>query len=237
MPSTESVLTFARGPALYFAFAVFFLGMLRQVGLTVAELVRAYGRAGNQVIPYRLLFRQSLGWIIPVNGLRGARVFYTVASVAFHVGMLLVTLFLSGHVQLIEKGMGIAWPTLQPAVADVLTITTLAALAVLLLFRLGSRALRFLSTLQDWFLLVLCVVPILSGYYVSHPAGNPLPFWLTYLIHLLSAELLVILIPFTKLAHVVLFPFTRISWELGWHFVPGAGEKVRIALGKRDEPV
>jgi hypothetical protein len=81
------------------------------------------------------------------------------------------------------------------------------------------------------------MVPLLSGYYVAHPAGNPLPFRLTYLIHLLSAELLVVLIPFTKLAHVVLFQFTRISWELGWHFVPGAGEKVRIALGKRGEPV
>jgi len=233
----ESILTFARGPLLYFALAVFFLGMLRQVGLTVAELVRAYRKAGDQVIPYRLLFRQSLGWIIPVKGLRGTRVPYTVASVVFHLGMLLVTLFLSGHVQLIKKGIGIAWPTLQPAVADVLTITTLAALAALLLFRLGSRGLRFLSTFQDWFLLVLCMVPLLSGYYVAHPVGSPLPFWLTYLIHLLSAELLVLLIPFTKLAHVVLFPFTRISWELGWHFVPGAGEKVRIALGKEGEPV
>lgn len=233
----ESILTFARGPLLYFALAVFFLGMLRQVGLTVAELVRAYRKAGDQVIPYRLLFRQSLGWIIPVKGLRGTRVGYTVASVVFHLGMLLVTLFLSGHVQLIKKSIGIVWPTLQPAVADVLTITTLAALAALLLFRLGSRGLRFLSTFQDWFLLVLCIVPLLSGYYVAHPVGSPLPFWLTYLIHLLSAELLVLLIPFTKLAHVVLFPFTRISWELGWHFVPGAGEKVRIALGKEGEPV
>jgi hypothetical protein len=233
----ETALAFARGPLLFFSFAVFFAGLARQLGLTMAELVRAYRRAGDQVIPFGFLFWRSLGWIIPVNALRGTRVPYTVASVVFHVGIILVPVFLSGHVQLLRRGLGLAWPTLPPPLADALTITSLAALAALLLFRVGSRALRFLSTFQDWFLLVLCMVPLLSGYYVAHPAGSPLPFRLTFLIHLLSAELLVILIPFTKLAHVVLFPFTRISWELGWHFVPGAGEKVRIALGKRDEPV
>jgi hypothetical protein len=72
---------------------------------------------------------------------------------------------------------------------------------------------------------------------VAHPAINPLPFPLMYLIHLVSAGLLLILIPFTKLAHIGLFPFSRLSWELGWHFVPGAGERVRIALGKEGEPV
>jgi len=233
----ESALTFARGPLLYFAFALFFLGLLRQVGLTLAELVRAYGRAGDQVIPFGRLFSQSLGWIIPVNALRGTRIPYTVASVVFHVGMLLVSLFLAGHVQLIKKGIGVAWPTLHPAAADILTLSTLAALSALLLLRLADRAARFLSGFQDWFLLVLFIVPLLSGYYVAHPAGNPLPYTLTYLIHMLSAELLLTLIPFTKLAHVFLFPFTRVSWELGWHFVPGAGERVRIALGKEGEPV
>lgn len=233
----ESALTFARGPLLYFAFAVFCLGLLRQVGLTLAELVRAYGRAGDQVIPFGRLFRQSLGWIIPVNALRGTRIPYTVASVVFHVGMVLVSLFLAGHVELIKKGIGVAWPTLHPAAADILTLSTLAALSALLLLRLADRAARFLSGFQDWFLLVLCIVPLLSGYFVAHPAGNPLPYTLTYLIHLLSAELLLTLIPFTKLAHVFLFPFTRVSWELGWHFVPGAGERVRTALGKEGEPV
>jgi hypothetical protein len=72
---------------------------------------------------------------------------------------------------------------------------------------------------------------------VAHPATNPLPFPATSLVHLLSAELLLVLLPFTKLAHALLFPFTQVSWELGWHFVPGAGERVRAALGKEGEPV
>ncbi len=233
----ESALTFARGPLLSFAFALCGLGVLRQVGLTVAELGRAYGRAGDKAIPFRWLVRQSRAWIVPLRALRGPRLPYTAASLVFHAGILVVALFLDGHVQLIRKGIGAGWPTLPAAAADGLTLITLAALFALLLLRLADRAARFLSGFQDWFLLALGLLLLLSGYAVAHPAGNPLPYSVTYLLHLLSAELLLILIPFTKLAHVFLFPFTRLSWELGWHFVPGAGERVRIALGKEGEPL
>jgi hypothetical protein len=58
-----------------------------------------------------------------------------------------------------------------------------------------------------------------------------------YLTHLLCGELLLILIPFTKMVHIALFPLTRFAWELGWHFAPGAGDRVRLALGKEGQGV
>jgi nitrate reductase gamma subunit len=233
----ETLLTLARGPLLYLAFALLAVGTLRQIGLTAAELVRAYRLAGDQAIPFGQLFRRSLGWIVPINALRGTRIGYTVASVLFHAGVLVAPLFLAGHVALVEKGIGLSWPALPGLLADALTLVALVGLFTLLIIRLASRASRFLSGFQDWFLLVLVIVPLLTGYLVAHPLQNPLPFTPTYLVHLLSAELLLALIPFTKLAHAILFPLTRISWELGWHFVPGGGERVRLALGKEGEGV
>jgi len=233
----EAWLTFARGPLLQLSFAILALGVLRQLALTLCELVLAWRRAGDQFIPVRLLFRRSLGWILPVNALRGTRIPYTLASLVFHAGVLVVPLFLSGHVQLIRSGLGIGWPGLPAAAADTLTLGALAALAALAFLRFLDRASRVLSGFQDWFLLGLCGLVFLSGYAVAHPAANPLPFPATYLVHLLSAELLLVLLPFTKLTHALLFPFTQVSWELGWHFVPGAGERVRAALGKEGEPV
>lgn len=233
----ESALNLARGPLLVLAFVVFAVGMIRQVALTAVELARAYRKAGDQAVPLRFIFRRSLGWIVPVNALRGSRALYTATSAVFHAGMLLVPLFLSGHVELVRRAWGLAWPALWPGAADLLTVATVAALLLLILLRLADRASRFLSGFQDWLLLALCLAAFVSGYYVAHPAGNPLPFTLTYLIHLLSAELVLALMPFTKLVHAALFPLTRASWELGWHFVPGAGERVRVALGKGGEPV
>lgn len=49
------------------------------------------------------------------------------------------------------------------------------------------------------------------------------------LIHTLSAELLMVAIPFTKLSHVVLFVFDRLS-EVHWRLRPGAGERAAEAL-------
>jgi nitrate reductase gamma subunit len=49
------------------------------------------------------------------------------------------------------------------------------------------------------------------------------------LAHLLSAELLFVVTPFTKLAHAVLFFFDRIS-AVHWQLRPGAGDRVAEAL-------
>jgi hypothetical protein len=233
----EAWLALARGPLLTFALAVFFLGLLRQVGLTAAELARAYRRAGDRAIPAGTLLRATLAWIIPVRAFHAPRFASALASALFHAGMILVPIFLSGHVQLIQRSVGLAWPTLGSGAADGLTLTTLGALGLLLLLRLADPVTRLLGGFQDWCLPVLCGLPFLSGYFVAHPTASPLPFTCMYFTHLLSGELLLILIPFTKMVHIALFPLTRFAWELGWHFAPGAGEKIRIALGKEGEPV
>jgi hypothetical protein len=45
------------------------------------------------------------------------------------------------------------------------------------------------------------------------------------------------MVPFTKLAHMILLPFSQLAVEMGWRFVPGAGEKVKKTLGREGEPV
>ena len=166
-------MTLARGPFLYLAFSVLAVGALRQWALAIGELARAHRMAGDQKVPWRWMFKKSLGWIVPVNALRGTRIPFTIASAVFHVGMLLVPLFLAGHVALIEKGIGIGWPTLPAAAADALTLAALAGLGVLLLYRLFERAARFLSGPQDYLLLVLCITAFLTGYFVAHPDAEP----------------------------------------------------------------
>jgi hypothetical protein len=85
---------------------------------------------------------------------------------------------------------------------------------------------------MDYLLLLLILVPFVSGYLASHPGVNPFRWDVTMLLHILSAELLFVAVPFTKLAHVVLFPFDRLS-AVHWQLQPGAGEKVAAALYTR----
>ena len=86
-----------------------------------------------------------------------------------------------------------------------------------------------MSTRVDYILLVAVLLPVVTGFMASHPWCNPLSWQSMFLLHLLSAELLFVLIPFTKLAHIVLFFFDRVS-GLHWQLRPGAGDQVAEAL-------
>jgi len=60
-------------------------------------------------------------------------------------------------------------------------------------------------------------------------------FWM--LIHIYTANLIFILVPFTKLAHCVLIPLTQLVSTAGWKFPKGSGDKVAATLRKRGQPV
>ena len=86
-----------------------------------------------------------------------------------------------------------------------------------------------MSMFMDYVLLVMIFLPFASGYLASHPTVNPFPWNVMMLVHILSAEALFIAVPFTKLSHIVLFFFDRVS-QLHWQLRPGAGDKVAEVL-------
>lgn len=56
------------------------------------------------------------------------------------------------------------------------------------------------------------------------------------LIHIFSANLIMVLIPFTKVAHCILIPLSQFVTGIGWKFPLGAGDKVIETLGYKDCP-
>jgi len=234
----ESLTDLARGPLLKLSLLIMAAGLIRACVLQIWELGWAWGRAGDQVVGWRAVIKRSLVWLLPWRYLGPeARRLYNFTSFVFHVGIILVPLFLAGHVALWEKGLGIAWITLPPTLADWLTVLTVLAILGLLVGRGANEGSRRLSKAQDWILPVFCLLPFISGFFVVHPLLSPIDPQLVYLLHLLSGELLLVLVPFTKLVHVVLFWSNRSASELGWHFTPGAGERVRATLGKEGQGV
>ena len=75
----------------------------------------------------------------------------------------------------------------------------------------------------------MVLLPFVFGYFAGHPNVNPFSWQMAMLLHLLSAEALFVVIPFTKLSHIVLYFFDRLS-ALHWQLKPGAGDKVAAAL-------
>ena len=107
----------------------------------------------------------------------------------------------------------------------------------LIVQRVARRDSREVSTFGDYALLFLVAVPFASGFLVMHPSTNPFPFDATLLVHVMSADLILILIPVTKLSHCFLTPASQIVAEMAWHWPPDAGSKLAATLGKENEPI
>jgi nitrate reductase gamma subunit len=227
----------ARGPAFRFVILFMVLGLARALVLQAVAIRRILRQAGNRKIPARTVLRDTLRWLLPNPRVTAGKRLFAASSMVFHVAVIVTPLFLAGHILLWERGLGISWPALNQPLADYLTWAGIAAALILLSQRICSRASRTLSRPQDYLLLVLIGVSFTSGHLITRPQLNPFAYEPTLLVHVLSGDLVLLLVPFSKLSHLVLFPITQLVSELGWHLAPGAGSRVAAALHKEHEPV
>ncbi|MCL5270264.1 MAG: hypothetical protein M1457_06895 [bacterium] len=229
-------LEWARGPLFRIAIAFLILGLVRHVAIAVFEIAWAVRRAGDKNIPYRKLARATLAWLVPAGKL-GHRPLYGLTTLAFHVSIVIVPLFLGGHIALWARATDLAWPAIPNLLADVLTVIATAAAVLLVIERIAARGPQMLSRFSDYAFPLLIAVVFGSGFLAMHPALSPVAFRPALLVHALGANLILIFIPFSKLSHVILMPLTHLISEVAWHFPPHAGSEVGLALGKENEPV
>jgi len=232
----DTWLQWLRGPVFWTALTFMVLGLLRHLALTVWGIARAARRAGDKSFPYRAVAVATLRWLLPTGHLRN-RLLYSITSLVFHVAVILVPIFLAGHIALWRRGLGVSWPPLPNWMATALTISAFATAVALVVQRASARDTRALSRFRDYALPLLVAAPFASGFLVMHPAWNPLSRDAALLVHVLSADVLLFLVPITKLNHMVLLPSTQVVSELAWHFPPDAGQRVAVALGKVNEPI
>ena len=232
----DAWIEFARGPLFRIALTVMVLGLGYRVVVTVAQIASAWYRAGDRRLPLSDITEATVKWIFPVRLLR-TRPAYSAASFLFHLGVVLVPLFLIGHVALLEELLPTAWPVLPPLAADTCTVVALSALLVLLVGRVVSRSARVLSRTQDVVLLLVLFATLFFGFLGSNPTVSPVASRTMVLIHILLGDLVLVLVPTTRIAHCVLYPFTQLLFQLGWHFPAESGRHVAEVLAKENEPV
>lgn len=232
----ETWISVARGPAFRAALTFAVVGLVRHIGITIWELRRVLRRAGDKRIPYRQVLRATARWLFPIREAR-YRLGYSLTTLAFHVSILVAPLFLAGHVALVNASVGVAWLTIGNGLADALTLTAVGTALLLVVERAAARDTRVLSRAQDYLLPLLIALPFASGFLVMHPAWNPFPYQATLLTHVASADLLLVLVPLTKLSHMVLLPATQLVSEMAWHFPPDAGRLVGAELGREGQPI
>jgi nitrate reductase gamma subunit len=232
----EQWLEWARGPFFRLSMALMLLGLLRLAVLNAVNIAQVLAQARDRGVPWRMVLRDTAAWLLPVAKVRSQGAFAG-ASFVFHIAAIITPIFLAAHIALWQRGLGVSWPALPQVAADYMTLTAIVALAVLFVRRVSAKATRALSGAQDYIIPLVMLVPFASGYLAMHPGINPFEYEATMLVHVISGNVVLIALPFSKLSHAVLFPTTQLVSELAWYLAPGSGQKIAAALGKESEPI
>lgn len=209
MDALYNILT---GPLFYLSLGVFVVGLAARfvlyfMGLNWKLERVAYKKDLNHGLKGGV--HSAFKWLVPF-GTRGwrAQPFQTVCFFLLHFGAVLVPLFLVGHNVILKEKLGFSLPTLPQGLADVLTVLTIIGIVLMVLRRLALPEVRILTTPYDYLILALVLTPFLTGFLAVQQVGN-YKLWL--ICHIVSGELMLILAPFTKLSHIVLYFASRIQ--------------------------
>jgi len=194
-----------RGPLVWIAFIGFFGGLLYR--LISMGLSAKKERVVFPTLSARYGARSLLHWLVPFAG-RNTRLHpvYTTVSFAFHICLLVTPLFAMGHAVLWRESWGINWWGLPEKVTDVMTLAVVAACVFFIIRRLIRPEVRNVSFPSDFLLALLVLLPFASGY-VAHQQW--LPYQQTLIVHGLSGVACLLLVPWTRLVHLLWFAFTR----------------------------
>ena len=203
-------LTWVRGTGLDIALSIFVLGVLWRI-FEIYSLGRkkdiAPGRHRDGASGWHTVFRRS---VPPPGMVKRSPVTY-IGGYVFHIGLAIIVFLFVPHIVFINSVLGISWPGLPSQFIDLVTVITMAAMVVVLADRINKPVKRYLSTFQDWFTWTLTFLPLLTGWLaVQHLL---LPYTTMLALHILSVELLLIFLPFTKLFHA--FTVFGSRWYLG----------------------
>lgn len=196
---------FASGPLVWIAFIVFVGGMVYQL----VTLLRS-AKKDKVIYPYmsaKYGLRSLLHWVIPFAS-TNMRLRYetTIVTFAFHLCLILVPIFLTAHVAMFSFAWGTKWGTLSDGAADWMTILVVLAAVFFLVRRWMLPEVRFVTYPSDYLLLAIAAAPFITGF-IAHVQW--FDYETTVIIHMISGAVMLMAIPFTRLSHMLFFPFTR----------------------------
>ena len=197
------LLAFARGPALAFSVAVFVLGLAwRLYGIFRRPVRPDYSTprvAGTVAGGVRAIFSKML----PPKGvrIRGAQM---INAYAYHLALAVIAFSFAPHIAFVQRYTGIHWPALPDPAMYVATGVATTCLLIALMNRLSDGVQRLLSGFDDYFSWMVTMLSLITGMALI---GQQKPLLIA--MHLLSLELLLLWLPFGKLAHAALVFVSR----------------------------
>ena len=189
--------------------AIVFIG---GIGYRVVELFRLTKKKERAYCPANGIREDSpeerklKAIIFLQNSLLGQYPVMAVVSLVFHIFLFAVPVLTHAHNLLWRESWGIYFFSLPDGLIDIMTVIVLLGAIFFFMRRLVVPRVRAISTLNDHLVLFVTAAPFLTGFVAYHQ-------WADYrtiiTLHILAGQLMLIVIPFTKLGHMVFFFFAR----------------------------
>ena len=202
----HSFINFIMGPMVWISFLIFFIGVVFRL-FQVIKMVNAKENFIYTYLSFKYSFRSIFAWLIPFLPVstRKSPVFYGISYI-FHLLLFLTPIFLLAHVALLEESMQWSWFTLNDSLADVLTLVIIFSLIFFMIRRVVVPEVKFLTNLLDFLFILIVALPFVTGFLAYHQF---FAYKWMVIAHVISGELMIILIPFTRFFHMFMAPLTR----------------------------
>lgn len=196
---------FARGPLVWIAFLIFGLGSIYKILWIVL-----YSRKDKVVHTYwsfKFGLRSVFRWLIPYSTrnmrLRPA---FTFLTYVFHFCLLVTPIFAVGHVLLWRESWGISWWYLPDAWTTAMTIIVVVSVLILAVRRIADPTVRYVTSWTDYALLIIVGAPFVTGLMAYYQLFD---YKTVVIIHMWTGAIWLAVIPFTRIVHMLFFPFSR----------------------------
>lgn len=208
----DEILRFARGPMFNAALLVFVAGMLYRLARVILlgwnrDRVRPMGSKGLGVVKSYLKALVVWPFIPWVKGTFGGNPITYLAGGLFHLGLFVVVLLGTAHVLVWKTLLGFAWPSLPLPIVDWLAAVAIVSMLALFINRLVNPVLKLITGPAEWTNWAVVFLPLLTGYLTTHHVLSP--YEMSFGLHVLSVNLLLIWIPFSRISHFVFYFFSR----------------------------
>ena len=202
----HSFINFIMGPMVWISFLIFFIGVVFRL-FQVIKMVNAKENFIYTYLSFKYSFRSIFAWLIPFLPVstRKSPVFYGISYI-FHLLLFLTPIFLLAHVALLEESMQWSWFTLNDSLADVLTLIIIFSLIFFMIRRVVVPEVKFLTNLLDFLFILIVALPFVTGFLAYHQF---FAYKWMVIAHVISGELMIVLIPFTRFFHMFMAPLTR----------------------------
>jgi nitrate reductase gamma subunit len=209
-----TLLEFARGPALVVSVTVLVLGVAWRLYAIFRRPVPVDFSESRSTAVVSGALRAVVSRMWPQRTFRNRSLVATLNAYGYHIGLALVVFGFAPHIAFVKRFTGLAWPAVPGWLFVGGVGLVFIGMIYALVARMTSPVLRRLSTFDDYASWIVTILPILTGMMLpTLPLDSPYPvtplYPLPVAMHLLSVELLLVWLPFSKLSHAFLVFATR----------------------------